>query len=274
MLGTKFSIIEFLKSEYFGLLKLSVPPLAIAAGVCLLLNEKILISNSKFSARNWPTVRANDVPGQCIYQTLLLAVVSLVFVNTLIYGEDSFDQAEVGAGHSRVVHRFSLACVVVALIWGSDIIWGNLGLSNHSHEYIALIVFVVFVFMDWSLYNNGRSQLALLKPPVDDVQGRKRAELALKAENFLLQLLFVDLPVVLGIGVTLILLNVFLDGSPALGVRGDRSAEAYLRGLATGAVVMHMAASQAIFFFIYTKYHVQKFRLGSLSNAKPGEGRD
>ena len=264
--GSSFG--KFLKVEYAGLVKLVLPPLMIAVGVGWLLSPRILMSSSLLSARNWRAVRGNDLPGQCVYQALLLAVVLLVFVNTLIYGEDSFDQAEVGAGHSgksgRVVFRFSFACLIVATLWAVEITCGIFGLSGHSHEWIALVVFAVFALMDFNLYRSIKLHLKFIS---DNDFGSsvevqiKQSELSLKAQNFLAQLLFVDIPVVLGIAVVLGLLNLFLDRSPALGVPGDRSAEAYLRGLATGAVVMHMAASQAIFFLIYLRYHIQRFRL-------------
>lgn len=251
----KFPWREFCRAEMKNMLKIVVPPILVIAFMVALLYCTNNFLDNPLNARKWPTLK-DDNSGQYVYQILLLSVVALIALNTVAYAFDNIEQARAGrvkkSGGAYLVMFLVIICIFATMFWGFELIWGVMGLSGHMHEVIAMVIFAVFAIIDYSLYRDAHA-LALMGEqsgqPADP-------ESKLRAQNFLFQLIFVDLPVVLGI-IAVLLLLVLIENSPALG--SDSGARAYLRGFATGAVVMHMAASQTIFLLIYCHYYYVKF---------------
>lgn len=215
-----------------------------------------------FNVRLWPAV-VHATPGTFVLHGLLLCTLSVVFSNTLAYAISAWSRRQ-----PMVMISCILALLIVAL-WSAEIYAGfvtawlegqhsyaSADVARHLHDGFASVLFFLFLLMDLVLYRRcGR---------IRTVNGDNTAAMTkerLEEDTYLLQLLMIDIPVVCGVITVNIVMHHLLEESFAIGEPSVR--EVFLTGFGAGSLVMQIALSQVVFFFIYVRqvawtYHLHR----------------
>lgn len=224
---------------------------------------------------------AADPRGVAVLRILLFATALLVAWNTALYVKDVYkaveraSEADGGRAWRRFCSIFGVLLLFSTLVWAATIYAVPQWLVGKTHEYIILFLFGSFAVIDVilgrnfrQLAENRRAQaiadsteisnlsedtsrewvLPKIKQEQEllDKHHREAAEYKIDEAYFRYQLLFVDIPVVIGIVLVIAFQAVLLD-------RADQSKQpsfAFLKGYATGSLVMHLVLSQVVFLIV------------------------
>ena len=184
-----------------------------------------------------------------IHAALAATTALLIFLNTAVYLYEARSEGKKSAARKRLTIAFisTLFCEVITLLWlGKLVLVPANKFPKLIDEYIPLAIFSVFILVDfltWSAHCAERKLLEVEKIPIT------LKENAINIEFAKYQLLLVDLPVVTGIISALVL-------GAEFEARFSNIAT-YLEAFFTGAVVMHLAASQIIFFILSIQRGIQ-----------------
>jgi|GEM_PF-7001460 len=199
-------------------------------GKALTLNE----SEKKVEGLPHSKKKPLDVDG--LHRILAATTFLLVLFNTYLYLRDSRDDP-LEKHNRRLKSAWNLTFFfeILTIIWVIKIVLGG-RVAKFDDEIAAFLMFAVFTYVDWVTYRI-----------VGPKQHKTPSDLKLQEEyRFALgQTLFVDVPVVVGILIS-ISLAIYLDHQFS-------EAEHYIVGVFSGATVMHLASSQVIFFLLAFK---------------------
>ncbi len=191
-----------------------------------------------------PTDLRETLHGEEIRGILLLVTYLFIFLNTAIFLRENRKTArEKDDWHSTLAWYVAFSCELLAFSWlfkivhGWGLKWTREYLPNRIGEWvvtfpdelIALFIFLLFTCVDCLNWRAYAARPA--KTPND--QESEESQFALN------QALFVDMPVVVGI-----LISVFLADHL---IRRFHGSDIYVSGFFSGATVMHLAASQMIY---------------------------
>ena len=204
-------------------------------------------SSGKVTASPGTATSQTILDVEALHCVLALTTCLLIFLNTWLYVVEN-DDNPVGERTPSLqnARRIVAGCEAVTIIWMIKLIfgwnWGSL-----ADEILALGIFSVFLCVD--MLNR---KIFRAKEATDP------SDLALRIEATFAsgQAAFVDLPVVVGMMITIIL-AVYVDWK----FSGSRH---YLAGFFSGATVMHLAASQMIFAVLAFNRKYSLTKLGPL----------
>lgn len=239
---------------------------------------------------------AADPRGIAVLRILLLATALLVAWNTAIYVKDVYKAVERasekdgGRASRRFCSIFGVMLLFGTLVWAITIYAVPQWLVGKTHEYVILGLFGSFATIDVILGRNFRqlamdrrtqaiadsSEITHLSEDVSkdwvrnkikeeqellDRHQREAAEYMIDEAYFRYQLLFVDIPVVIGILLVIAFQALLLDQASII----TRPSFAFLKGYATGSLVMHLVLSQVVFLIVSGMFLKRK---ESLENAE------
>jgi len=180
--------------------------------------------------------------GEAVHHILLVTTFAFIGFNTLIFLIENLN-AFACVSKKRLLYLawfLTLCCEIVTVLWIPKVYegWDADWICPFPDQVVAFLMFSVFAIVDCL---NSR---AYEKNAETALNGNKEHDKKLSqwAKN---QALLVDLPVIIGIGVSTFMavhLTQHFEKSPA-----------YLSGFFSGATVMHLAASQIIYTILAIK---------------------
>ncbi len=251
---------DFFRRNWLQVGLLIIAPFVCGGTAFVLLSNSDAGSVSVLNVRTWHSYD-KDLPGDGVAKSLLFAIIVLVVLNTLAYLIDAYKSR---TGSVAALGTLSLLPIV---IWAAITVGVKHLLrddpDNHVNELIMIGVFALFTCVDsWQLKRvcgNLKKQISAIKgDPLKSV-GRKSAKsrrrkleiekLRTERQTYLLQLISVDAPVIIGLLFVSIVSSSYVYGSSGLVV--DLYKLPFDVGFRSGAAVMHVAFSQVVFLSIY-----------------------
>jgi len=175
-----------------------------------------------------------------LYVILTITTAILIILNTALYLWEAEKKKSIQLAVAWIltfVSEIFTTLWVMKLFNGWD--WGKF-----ADEVVPLLIFIVFVFVDFINYREASIKRNLHDSYSCNEKGKNKEDEAI--EQFALnQVLFVDIPVVIGVAFAIVL-AVYLD-------RTFTELEHYLHAFFSGAIVMHLVVSQIIYFIIAFK---------------------
>lgn len=216
-----------------------------------------------------PLVAASVIVVDSILPIALASTIVLVLVGTLEF----VIEAKASDAHTKAAKVLTMLSIALAVLWALALFTTDARLQalaiGHGVEAMAAVIFLLFLLIDWLFLLSLKKRLAAQPAAAPRGKGShanhsERESLLLKREFIVNSILFVDVPVLIGIGI-IYGVSVYVDSQPVFFQLTSRGAsifsagsdtqrhalvEVFLRGLTTGALVMHVAFSQMVFGFI------------------------
>jgi hypothetical protein len=189
--------------------------------------EHLQLDPGAVAVSSKPSLQAKVIQGIFILTTYLF-----IALNTLMFLKEN--RKAIGThgnkGLLTLAWWITLIGFAVTIIWATKVYrgWDSDWMGDFADELVALVIFTAFGIVDWL---NWRTYAK-----IDTMSAQTDSKFALN------QLLLVDIPVVAGLLSSLCLANHVNHRF--------RDSGQYLAGFCSGAAVMHLAASQAIFFIL------------------------
>lgn len=162
---------------------------------------------------------AETIKAKSLHSVLATTTALFIFLNTLRYLWEA--RKTRATGWTDFAWLLTVVCEVITLLWIIRLVHEWQPYSKFENEWIPFFIFIAFIIVDI---------ICFFKTSIDEKAMKSFA---------LYQVLLVDIPVILGIGISLTLAHT-LHGQVI-------DSEHYFEAFFSGATVMHLAASQLIY---------------------------
>lgn len=180
----------------------------------------------------------NPINGKALHAILEMTTALFIFLNTVMYLCDSIREERKGF-HLISAFLITLLCEGITLCWVLSLYFLGFNWVKTLGEALPLFIFIAFTYVDYTSYKKEAANCKKINKSKHAIHHHALKEFALD------QMLLVDIPVIVGIGAALWLESYL--------VKEFSESDHYFEAFFTGAIVMHLAISQIIYFMLSLK---------------------